>query len=78
MSEVVEHMVAAHVLMQYKVTPLILLLFGLLLIDFRAVILWHNIRWLFIDISTDIPSLLDIKTNDEPVSRGEYIFYDVL
>ena len=78
MSEVVEHMVSAHILMQYLVTSLVGFLLSFFKIDFRAVILWHEIRWLCLDISTDIPSLLDVHANDEPVSRVEHIVYDVL
>ena len=78
MSEVVEHMVAAHILMQHLVTSFVGFLFGFLIVDFRAVIFWHDISRLCLNISTDIPSLLDVEANDEPVSRGENVFSNVL
>ena len=71
-------MVAAHILMQHLVTSFVGFLFGFLIVDFRAVILWHDISRLCLNISTDIPSLLDVEANDEPVSRGENVFCNVL
>ena len=76
--EVVEHVIAAQVLMQNPVTSGITLLLGFFFVSVRAFVLRHDIFGLRLNLVTQFPRLLDIKANDEPVTGVEDIVLNVL